>query len=128
MVRKYKKREKDKWITIYDELTHPEWFTSDESFSLLYSEEDWLWFSEVFVNSKWFAKIFSENNIDAKEYVSKIIFNINRENFDKNECIYVWYKRIKEFIDFLWTDYIAVWDNLQSVIDLETWELIKYLT
>lgn len=120
-MRQYKEGERKKVITIYDYTTNPEGFDSKESFSLLYSDDDWLWFSEIFVTSKWSIRIFSENNIDAKEYVSKIIFTINRENHEK------WYNHIKDFLDFTWLDYIAVWESMHSVFDFEKWFIQELL-
>ena len=127
MVREYKKREKKKSITIYDELTHPDSVTNTEQMTLLYSDNDWLWFSEVMERPVEYIRIFWENDIDIKPYESKIIFTINRENYDEKKWYHLWLKRIKDFIDFLWTDYIAVGESLHSVIDLKDWKMIKYI-
>ena len=125
MVKEYKEREKKKWITIYDKSTHSEGFGSDESFSLLYSDQDWLWFSQVYKTPKGTIRILSENGTDLNKYESEIVFTINRESYDEQG--YIWYRRIKDFIDFLWTDYIAVSDGFHSMFDLETWEVIKHI-
>lgn len=120
-INKYKEREREKWVIIYDKSSHPEWFTNKESFSLLYSEEDWLWFSKIIATSEDEIKMFFRNWIDLELYSSSMFFTINRENFQK------WYDRIKDFIDFIWGDYIALWESMQSVFDFEKWFIQELL-
>lgn len=104
----------------------PNIYSNEETFSLLYTKKDWIWFSKVHEMPKDFIRMFWEYGIDLKLYESRITFTINWENFD-DKWYYKWFTRIKEFIDLLWTDYIGVSDGFHSVFDLETWEVIKYL-
>ena len=126
-VKEYKDTEEKEWIKIHDYRTHPNLIEKMWQMTLYYSHEDWIWFSEVFERPKDYIRMFWEYDINLKPYESKIIFTINRENFNK-KWYYLWYKRIKDFIDFLWTDYIAQWESYHSVFDLETGEVIKLLT
>lgn len=122
LTQEYKKLKKKKWVKIYDYKTHPVDVTNKEQMTLIYSAKDWLWFSEIFTVDDEDKKSMNYSyDITMDWSYSMFIFTINREDISQ------WYKRIKEFIDFLWTDYIAVWESLQSIFDLDTWEVIKFM-